>query len=432
MKIELDPQPYQAEALLNFTTKFVGVSGGKRSGKSRMISVCKALLLAFQHPGKPGVVASPTYGMTRRNLLPLFRELIEKWGISHLVKTDLTVRSPISIEIQIGTQISTIWLDCSIENYDRLNGMSLAWACVDETDKAPVESSKLFIEELIFRCSNPAPGKTAQINITGAPELNGYMAEFFIENASPDKKLYKWSMLENKAISDEYKETILKTIPAKKQLGWIYGEFMYNTDGLVYDEYDPEVNSTTLKLSDYKPGDKIDACWDINDGGCSVVFRLLRDGVSHIVGEWIAMKNTEAIIKRISDLKKTTEWAKVCRISCDPACTQVFSYIHGSGLPYAIMSSHPLIEYTITALNIRFGTKATDGKPKLRINQQTCPTLNKCLMRQGYINGVPDKKTKIPEAKTDISGPIDALRYLEFRDFPYNPGLNQPVKLRGF
>jgi hypothetical protein len=115
----------------------------------------------------------------------------------------------------------------------------------------------------------------------------------------------------------------------------------------------------------------------------------------------------------------------------------VFPYIHKSGLRYQIMKSAPEIEWRVTALNIGFGTMAeyTPGvkKRRLLVNTKKCKVLNKCLMRQGYVKGTPDKKTWIEEAGTDISGPLDGVGYGYFVKHPYNP--KEPTKalnMRGF
>lgn len=415
-ELKISPMPYQQEALCDYDTRFLGVSGGKRSGKTRMITCLKSIILSSLHPGKIGVVASPVYGMTRRNLLPQYRALALELGLD--IK-GLEVAAPNKLEITWGDKTSTIILDVTIENYGRLNGPSLAWVCVDEADKARYEDMKAFIEEATFRISDPYPGRSAQINITGAPELNGFMGEFFIENSAPDKKLYTWSMMDNELLSDEYKQSILATIPLNKQEGWVHGRPMYNSDGLVYDSYDPTKNHIDFTIHDVKPLEKIQVCWDINDGGTSVVIGVRRGPFLIIFDEWMGMKDTEAVISKV----KQQPWASRAVLSCDPASTQVFTYIHKSGLEHQIMRSAPEVAHRVTAVNLRFGTssmfEAGIERPHLLINTKRCKILNRCLTRQGYINGAPDKKTKIEEAKTDISGPIDSLGYLVYREFPY-------------
>ena len=449
-RIKLRPQQYQEPALLNLTSMYVGVMAGKRSGKSHLISVVKALFLAFVHPGYIGLVASPIYSMTRRNLLPLFRRVVDEWGIRDLLVDDaLYTKAPDAIRIKVGQDsngqpiVSTIWLDCTIENYERLNGLSLAWACVDEVDKARYEDTVAFIEELDIRCSLPAPGRTAQVNLTGAPEKNGFMAEFFIEKKDKDKVLYTWSMLQNDALSTEYKNRMLARIPESLQAGWIRGEPMYITDGLVYSCFNPETHNTNLTLDDYRPGDQVDVCWDINDGGTSVVFRIKRGKHTFYVDEWMKMKDTYAVLAKLSREKALGKpWAQNLVLSCDPASTQVHSYIfdavrNNRGWKAAIMKSAPEIEWTITALNdLRFGLfDQVNGVkiPLACVNTKKCKVLTKCLTRQGYVKGVPDKKSPVAEAGTDISGPIDAMRYLEYRDFPWHPTKSAVrIELRGF
>lgn len=437
-KLVLDPQPYQMEALLDISTRFLGVMAGKRSGKSREISVLKAIFLSSLHPGKPGIVASPVYGMTRRNLVPIFKMYNEKYNLG--IK-GLNSKAPSTLEINWGPHTSTIHLDVTIENFSRLNGLSLAWACVDECDLARRVDMEAFAEELVIRISDPYPKQTAQINFTGAPELNGWMAEFFIEKMTPNKKLFKWSMFQNEMLSEEYKQSILDTIPECKRPGWVMGEPMYNSDGLVYVDYDPVENHTDLTINDIHPFEKIDATWDINQGGCNVYFSVRRGQHDFTFLEWAKVHSTEKVLERIAK----QPWAKQVVLTCDPACTQVLPYIQkaktvdGTLIPSKIMSAAPEIEWRVTAMNIRFGTKkpingpGSEQKRLHLINTKVCKVLNRCLMRQGYIKGEPDKKTWIEDAGTDISGPLDGVGYRVYRDWPYNPNNpSQPISIRGF
>lgn len=432
-EITLNPMPYQEAALWDTTTPILGITAGKGSGKTFIIACCKALLLSSIHRGYEGLLALPTYGMFRRNVLPMFKRMNEELGLG--IK-ELSSSSPGRITIDWGGVKSIIHLDVSIENFGRVNGMNLAWAIVDECDIARREQMKLFAEELVFRCRYPAPGQQAQIIFMGAPELNGFMGEYFMENPSPRKKLYQWSMLNNYMLSPDYKASILELIPESKREGWVYGRFMYNTDGLVYDEFDPVLNDTDLTIADTFEQEKIEVCWDINDGGTSVVLGVRRAHHFFIVDEWMAMKDTEAVISKV----KQQHWAHRAVLSCDPASTQVFTYIHKSGLEHQIMKSAPEIEHRVTAVNLRFGTKSKFGsspehKRHLLINTKKCKVLNKCLKQQGYEKGAPQKGSKywVEEAKTDISGPIDALGYLVFRHFPYNPkNPTRQITIRGF
>jgi len=430
MNLELTPQLYQAEALLDFDTPIIGIAAGKRSGKSHICIVQKVLLASSIHAGYTFLVASPTYGMSRRNLFPLFHAECTRMGLK---VEGLTSKSPSEIKIHWGDKVSTIIFDVTVENYSRMNGLSLAGIFVDEIDKARFTDAEAFLEEALIRLSKPAPGHVAQLVVCGAPELNGYMAEFFIEKAGPDRKLYKWSMMQNGALSDEYKALQLANIPESKQGGWVHGEFMYSADGLVYDSYDPEENHTDMTLADVHAIEDIHVSWDINDGGCNAHMSVRRGQFTFVVDEWPKMASTEAVIEKA----KKQPWAKQVVLTCDPACTQVFPYIQKSGLRYKIMKAAPEIEWRVTSLNIGFGTKAEYQpgvmKRKLLVNTKKCKILNRCLMRQGYVKGAPDKKTWIEDAGTDISGPLDGIGYFYYREFPYNPtNPSKRIEMRGF
>jgi hypothetical protein len=422
MKLDVQAMEYQQEALFDFETPIVGVSGGKRSGKSRMITCAKSIIASSIHRGHEFVVASPTYGMTRRNLLPIYRELAQEWKLD--IK-GLEVKAPSELLINWGGVTSKLILDVTIENYERMNGLSLAGGFVDEIDKARHEDATNFLEELLFRCSNPAHGRPPCINITGAPELNGALGEFFVENATPEKKLYTWSMLQNTMISDEYKARILSTIPLNKRKAWVDGELMFNADGLAYDCYDPVQNNTTLTIANLLPGERVLVSFDINLGGTSAVLILEREKKLYVVGEWMKLKDTKAVLDKIA----LQPWKDSAVITCDPAMTQVGSYIAQARVKHNIMRSAPEIDHRVTAVNLQF-CNALDVR-NLFVNRQTCPILVKCLSRQGFVGGIPDKKTFIEQAGTDISGPIDALGYGVFLLRPFDPRNSNPIRLRG-
>jgi hypothetical protein len=82
--------------------------------------------------------------MTQGNIVPVLRALND---LCHLNIQGLDNKAPDVVEITWGGQTSTIWLNRTIENYNRLNGMTLAWAIMDEADKAPLEDAQLAVEE---------------------------------------------------------------------------------------------------------------------------------------------------------------------------------------------------------------------------------------------------------------------------------------------
>jgi hypothetical protein len=360
--------------------------------------------------------------MTQRNLVPLFRQLNEKYKLNII---GLESMRPSQLQLKWGDKVSTIILEVSAENHDRLNGMTLAWAGLDEADKADINVVELAVEQMSLRTSDPTAPYPGQLFITSTPEGHGFMHDYFITRANSLKKLYSAAMTDNYLLSQEYIDRILETIPAHKRPAYVQGlPVTFNTES-VYVDFDDKLNHTDLTTSDITPHELVHVSFDLNLGGMSVVIAIDRNNQRHVISEWMKLKDTEQVISRI----KQQPWANQALITCDPACSQVFPYIHRSGIRHKIMTAAPFVDWRITSVNTRF----CDGNSKrhLFINTKACKVLTKCIVNQGYVNGAPDKKTHIPEAGTDISGPVDALGYLIYRDFPFRPNGGGPIAMRG-
>lgn len=421
MIIPFELMEHQHDFTFDVTTPIIGFCAGMRSGKS-VSAVHHAILLSALHPGKTGALLSPTFSMSMRNLVPIFRDLDARYNLGII---GLHVQRPSQLQIKWGGKVSTIIMEVSAENHDRLNGMTLAWAGLDEADKADINAIELAVEQMSLRTSDPTAPYPGQLFITSTPEGHGFMHDYFITKANSLKKLYTAAMTDNYLLSKEYIERILETIPAHKRPAYIQGlPITFNTDA-VYVDFDDKLNHTDLTVADIAPNDVVHVSFDLNLGGMSTVIAIDRNNKRHVIAEWMKLKDTDAVINRILQ----QPWAKQAVISCDPACTQVFPYIHKSGVRHRIMQASPYVDWRITAVNARF----CDGNDNrhLLVNTRTCKVLTKCLNNQAYVDGAPDKKTKIPEAGTDISGPLDALGYLIYRDFPFRPNGFGAIALRG-
>ena len=422
-EINFELMKHQIPFVFDVTTPIVGFMGGMRMGKS-VASCHKAIYLSALHRGKTGVLLSPTAGMNKRNLVPIFRDLNERYklgidGLQHV--------SPSLLRIKWGDKISTISLECSAENHDRLNGMTLAWAGLDEADKCAQDTAQIAVEQMLFRTSDPTSPYPGQVFITSTPEGHSFMADYFIDQMNSMKKLYSAAMTDNYLLTPQYIEKILAQIPAHKRSSYVQGLPINFNSNTVYADYDDELNDTTLTVADILPTDTVHVSFDLNLWGTCVVIAIDRGGKRHIIDEWMAMRDAEAVLERV----KKQYWANNALVTCDPACTAVFTYIHKSGIKHKIMTSAPIIDHRVTAVNRRF----CDGNDRrhLLVNRRTCKILVKCLTNQVAVNGAPDKKTKIAEAGTDISGPLDALGYLIYRDFPFRPdNIRKQISIRGF
>jgi hypothetical protein len=445
--IPLSLMEHQDAAFYDMDTPVILVSGGKGSGKSDVITCQKAYAKALLQPGCESIISSPTYGMTRRNLLGPLRNYATRMGL----KTEglFGNSAPQSIRVHCYDDVwSTIWLDVTIENYDRVNGMNLADVFIDEIDKARREQAALFVEECKFRLRKPYPGQMAQMHITGAPEYNGLLSDLHDSIPEDQHELFRWSMRQNYMLPEWYVQNILKSIPLSKQKGWIDGEFMYNTDGVVYQDFDPTLNAYDPTTDSNLPGfingqlrlrsdDHVWVAWDINDGGCSVVLLVHRTMAdrslrTYIVGEKMKMLNTLDILRWVDK----QPWKKQSILTCDPASTQVFGFIEeyaakNPGVKVRIMEGAPEVEWRVNAVNLAWCN--AKGERTMFIDKKAAPWVYKLTQQQRYEKGAPDKKTKIEAIGTDISGPLDSKGYGVFIVRPWWPSDRQgQIKLRGF
>ena len=196
---------YQEEFVFDTHHSEQGFTGGFRTGKS-VAAVHKSIYLSALHRGKAGALLSPTYGMTKRNILPIFRKLRELYNLQI---EGLSSANPAAIYIKWGDKVSTIHLDISAENHERLNGVSLAWAGLDEADKCiNPEVAETAWMQMGSRLSDTVPGEKGIRFATSTPEGFGFMYNTFAEmdpNLTPDEAtvkkrenhLYTASMLDN-------------------------------------------------------------------------------------------------------------------------------------------------------------------------------------------------------------------------------------------
>lgn len=426
LELEFELFEYQEGFVFDCDNSTIVMKGGMGSAKSTAF-VHHCIFMSAVHAGKPGAAMSPTFPMTQGNLVPIFRELIDKYELD---ASGLESSEPKFIDMHWGSKTSRIWLNRTAENHGRLNGMNLAWAGLDEADKCRPQDVVLAVEQMAFRCRNPVNGYPAQVFLTGTPEGKAFLYDF-CESGKVDA-IYHARTDQNYMLPKHYIPNLLKQIPKHKHKAYLEGEFVSLTDGGVYKSYDFKENNITMTLGDYNS--QTDQLWfsfDLNYGGMSCVFFIIRDKKIYFVKELMGLLDTDVLLTRVK--KELDNWKiphQNAILTCDPACTQALPIIKKHGFRTKIMQSHPPIEWSVTAMNGMF--MDANNERKAFVNIKTCPIFSKCLSIQQYVNGEPDKKTKIPEAKTDVSGPVDAGRYGLFVNFPYRPGAQSAIQLRGF
>lgn len=113
------------------TARFKGFSGPIGSGKSQ--ALCQeAIKLAYENPGRTGLIGAPTFPMLRDATVAGLIETLERERIPHEVnKAENFVRL-----LEVRSRI----LFRAVEEFERLRGSNLAWFGVDELTYVPEEA----------------------------------------------------------------------------------------------------------------------------------------------------------------------------------------------------------------------------------------------------------------------------------------------------
>jgi len=434
--LDFNLMEYQDDFVFDTEHSEQGFTGGFRTGKS-VAAVHKAIFLSAFHRGKDGALLSPTYGMTKRNLLPIFRRFKDTYRLSI---DGLASRNPSTLSIKWGGVTSHIHLDISAENHERLNGVSLAWAGLDEADKCRhPEIAETAWMQMGSRLSEPATGEKGIRFATSTPEGFAFMYNTFCENLHADKILYKASMLDNYTLPPEYVEQQLRSLPKHLHNPYILGEFTNINKNVVYVEYDRDLNDTELTISDIKPNETLHIGMDFNNNGMSAIGFIVRDNLAHIIYECIGSVNTPSLAKKLdADMKLYN--IKNFVVYPDPACIQNKSnsdntdlaILRQSQFKIQLMRSHPAVQDRVNSVNARFNN--IKDERRLKVNRRTCPLLVKALLQQIYdSSGVPTKKEKLSgTTHTQIDGPLDALGYAVFTIWPLQSQRSNKIVIQGF
>jgi hypothetical protein len=129
-EITYDPLPSQ-KAFHECPARFKGFSGPVGSGKSQ--ALCQeAIRLAYQNPGRTGLLGAPTYAMLRDATQAALFEI--------LGENEIPYEHNKSESILILKDSKSTILFRSMEDYERLRGPNLAWFGLDELTYTPEEA----------------------------------------------------------------------------------------------------------------------------------------------------------------------------------------------------------------------------------------------------------------------------------------------------
>lgn len=256
---------------------------GYGAGKT-FIGAKRAMSLAILNDGQPHFWVSPSYKIAKRTVVPTLIELCEGKKTRESTFKYKYNKSDMEFRISHRGRTGIIWIG-SGEEPDSLKGPNIASATIDEPF---IQDEEVFMQ-IIARVRAPK-AKKREIGLLGTPEqLNwGYDICEGDKADNFDISVQHVSTLDNKALPQQYIDTLLRGYTEKMKKAFLEGKFINLSRGTVYYGFSKDRN--VIRIDD--PGHELEVGMDFNvNPMAAVVFWRSAQHV-HIVSE-IEIENAD-------------------------------------------------------------------------------------------------------------------------------------------
>lgn len=212
--------------------------GGTGSGKT-WAGVLEVVYWCLTYPGVEGVIFEPTYGMIKRNIIPVLEDIIGPMETSPLIKNFHKGDMLITWATQ---PPSKTWLG-SLDDPERAEGQSLDYAYLDELRL--VRYCDLALKVVTRRLRNSATGRRKGYPtgawITTTPNEPGSELHSFLENPetrNPMSHVYRMSLLDNEAnLPKGYVDEVIRSHSGGEYDRFVLGLFAAVAEGILRFDY---------------------------------------------------------------------------------------------------------------------------------------------------------------------------------------------------
>ena len=431
MNLELSLLEHQSHFIQDTTTRNLALVGGYGAGKTKALAT-KLITLSMLNPGYEGIALSPTYGMSMKVLMPEIEAQLNEHGFKYKHSA-----SQMTFDIFTESKVSTRLHVLAAESYKRAAGINAAFFGVDEADLIQPDLAMAAWQMLSSRLRR---GKVFQGCAVSTPEGYNFLWKFFVDDVTQNPKLaesrriIRASTYDNPFLPIEYITELEAQYPSHLIKAYLLGEFVNLAGKQVYYNFDREQSHTPLSLNDVAPTEMLHLGMDFNYAGMSVTGAVIRGDTVHIVDELIGANNTDECIAQI----KTKYFGRNLVVYPDPAGNQRKTsaadtdivQLRKAGLPVRVMSSHPAVKDRINSVNGMLLNGL--GERRLLVNTTTCKGTTKALLNQVYdLNGQPKKNVSLGINETFVDGPLDALGYFVYSNWPLRGGGHGAIRLLG-
>lgn len=223
--IAYDPLPSQRR-FHQSGARFKGFSGSIGSGKSKALCF-ESLQLAYENPGRVGLIGAPTYPMLRDATLHAFTEILN----SNEIPFDFNKSEYVLTFRDTGSKV----LLRSLDEFERLRGTNLAWFGVDELSYT-AEEAWLRLEG---RLRDPLAQRLCGCAVW-TPKGYDWVYRKFLKDTPTGYEVILAKPHENRFLLDavpDFYERLKSSYDEKFYRQEVLGEYLSAHSGLVYREF---------------------------------------------------------------------------------------------------------------------------------------------------------------------------------------------------
>lgn len=385
-----------------------GLVGGFRSGKSQA-GVFKTLNKKIAMPGVDVAYYLPTYSLIKDIAFPKFSELLT----NHKIDFELN-RSDKDIHTPFGRIICR-----SMDNPDLIIGYEVGYSLIDEADVLPKKKMQEVMIKVLARNSVKYPGNNNATDFVSTPEGFNFLYDFFVKNASPNKKLIRASTKNNPYISENYIKSLQEQYSAEQLQAYLEGEFVNLESGTCYYKYNRFDNHSDRTATEH---DTLHVGLDFNIGNMHGVIHVIDDKPI-AVDEIVKAYDTDDVCRLLRDRYPNNRIIVYPDASGSQrrtsAPTTDIQILKDNGFKVRTGSTNPPVKDRISNMNRIF----LDGNNQINyyVNHHKCPEYCEALERQAYgNNGEPDKSSGFDHI-------TEAAAYFIWREYPPKRRHSSPI-----
>lgn len=378
------------------------------SGKTETLLNC-AMRDALEAPSSLIAMYEPTYDLVRLILAPRMQLKLDYCGIRYRYNKQENL-------IYTSSAGCADFVMRTLDNPARIIGYESYRAHVDEIDTLPMDHAVEAWQKIIARNrQRPRGVHGAQNRVSAYTTPEGFRFAYdrwvrkpaagYVYEVAPT-----WS---NPFLPDDYVEGLRATYPANLVAAYIEGRFVNLASGSVYPDFDRRENHAPTTIH---AGEALHVGMDFNVNRMAAIVFVVRDDAPHAVAELVKVRDTPTMARLLKERYRDIGHAVTVypdasggNTSSKGASVSDLSILQQAGFTLRAPTANPRVKDRVNSVNAL--VLNAQGKRRLKVNTDACPTFTECLEQQAYDdNGEPDKDSGHDHAN-DAAGYFLNLRW---------------------